>query len=364
MAKFTKKGKTQETKDLEGVVPWDVDPEVTVIIDMDEQVFITAAACEERLVEFRNRSSDAVGLFKNRTMFKNFLQGVDFDPALFEANDVQKPEKISFAVNTLKNRINNILKKCKCHPDNVELYIDGEGNFRDHLPLAVKYKGNRDNTIRPVLLKELKQYTIDHLGADVVDGMETDDVVVIRVTEGYKAGQKVIGVTQDKDSRQASGLWFNYEKELKPHLVEGFGDLWIDTNTAAQDVKGEGWKFLYYQLIHQDTADNYSSRDVYPRVLVDGKLDPKRKKPRWGDKTAKTALDKCTNHKDCLELIVTKYKQWYGEEEFEYMDWEDNIHKATWLDVLSMQFQLAYMKRSYTDNTCIKNILKKVKLIE
>ncbi len=364
MSKFNKKGKASDLEDVSDIIPWEVDPEVTTVIDMDEQVFITAAACEERLVEYTNVNNEATALFKNRTMFKNFMEGVDFDKEMFTVEDVQKPEKVSFAINTLKRRLDNILKKTKCHPDNMELYIDGSGNFRDDLPLAVKYKGTRDGTIRPVLLKELKEYTINHLGASVVDDMETDDVVVIRVTEGYKAGEKVIGVTQDKDSRQAEGWWFNYEKEAKPHFVEGFGDLWLDTDIKVPDVKGEGWKFLYYQLIHADNADNYCSRDTYTRILVDGEIDEKRKKPRWGSKTAYTALQKCKNHKQCLELIVKKYKEWYGEEKFEYLDWKDNKHTATWLDVLSMQFQLAYMKRSYKDNICIKNILKKVKLID
>lgn len=364
MSKFKKKVEPSEQEDLKDVIPWEVDPEVTVVIDMDEQVFRTAAACEERVVEFTNTKNESTVYAKNRTEFKKFMEGLDIPEDHFSIEDVQKPEKISYAISTLKRRLDNICKKTKCHPDNMELYIDGEGNFRTELPLAVKYKGNREKSLIPVLREELKQYTINHLGAEVVTGIETDDVVVIRVTEGFKSGEKVIGCSSDKDSMQAEGGWFNYEKWAKPKTVKGFGDLWLDTTLKVPDVKGEGWKFLYYQIICADNADNYCSRDVYTKMLIDGKVEEKRKKPRWGSKTAKTALDKCTNHKQCLELIVKKYKQWYGEEEFEYEDWQGNVHKATWLDVLDMQFQLAYMKRSHTDKTCIRDILKKVKIIE
>lgn len=363
MKKFTKKVKEQESS-IEGVVPWDVDPAVTIVIDMDEQVFITAAACEEKLVEFTNVNSMETGLFKNRTQFKKFMEGIDFDPEWFTCQDIQKAEKINFAISTLRNRINKIMKVCKCHPDNAELYIDGGNNFRTKLPLAVEYKGNRKDNLKPLLLKDLKEYAINVMHSIEVTGMETDDMVCIRVNEGYQNDEIVIGVTQDKDARQVEGRWFNYEKEVKPKLVEGFGDLWLDTDMAKPTVKGEGWKFLYYQLIHADTADNYCSRDTFRRVLVDGKLDESLKKPRWGEKTAKKELDKCSNHKQCLELIVKKYKQWYGEGEFEYMDYQGAVRKATWLDILDMQFQLAYMKRSLEDNTCIKDVLKKVKLIE
>lgn len=363
MAKFNKKAKVEEREDLSDVVPWEVDEDVIVVVDMDEQVFITAAACEERLVEVYNTVTGYSGLFKNRTEFKKFMDGIDFDPEIFETEDVQKPEKLSFAINTLKRRLDNIYKKCKVNPEKVELYIDGEGNFRDELPLAEKYKGNRENTIRPVLLKELKQYAIDYLGAVEIHGKETDDMLTIRVSEGFKENKKIVGVTQDKDAPQCEGYWFNYEKDAEPRLVKGFGELYQDTTLATPTVKGSGWKFLYYQMIHQDTADNYSSRDVFPKVIIDGEVS-NRKKPRWGDKTAMTALNKCTNHKQCLELIVKKYKEWYGEDEFEYEDWQGEVRKATWLDVLDMQFQLAYMKRSDDDKTCIKKILKKVKIIE
>lgn len=363
MANFNKKAKVEEREDLSDAVPWEVDEGVIVVVDMDEQVFRTAAACEERLVEVTNTQSAMSGQFKNITTFKKFMEGVDFDTELFEHKTIQKPEKIGWAISTLKRRLDNICKICKCHPDNLELYIDGEGNFRTGLPLAVEYKGNRKDTIKPVLLPELKQYAIDRLGAEVVTGFETDDRVVIRVTEGVKEGKKVIGSSADKDSLQAEGWWLNYEKWDEPKYVKGFGQLYLDTSIKVPDVKGDGWKFLYYQILSADNADNYCSRDVFTKVIIDGEVS-NRKKPRWGSKTAKIALDKCTNHKQCLELIVKKYKEWYGEEEFEYEDWQGNIRKATWLDVLDMQFQLAYMKRSDDDKTCIKKILKKVKIIE
>jgi len=363
LKKFTKKGKVTEDS-LKDVIPWEVDPDVTLVIDMDEQVFRTAAACEERLVQFTNTANDAKVLAKNRTEFKKFTEGLDIPEDFFAVEDIQKPEKVSYAISTLKRRLNNICKKCKCHPDNMELYIDGEGNFRDELPLAKRYKGNRDKSIIPVLREELKQYAIDYLGAEVVTGFECDDRVVIRVTEGAKEGKKVIGSSADKDSLQAEGWWFNYEKWEAPRLVKGFGDLWIDNTLKNPDVKGDGWKFLYYQIVCADGADNYCSRDTYTRVLIDDKIEEKRKKPKWGSKTAKNALDKCSNHKQCLELIVKKYKEWYGEEPFEYLDWQDNKHTATWLDVLDMQFQLAYMKRKEDDKTCIKKILKKMGMLD
>lgn len=361
MSKFNKKAKPSEQEDLKDVIPWEVDPEVTIAVDMDEQVFKVASACEEKFLQYTNKESKESGLFKNKTQFKKFMTGVEFDPDMFESEEIKKPEKISFAINTLKRRLNNICKDCKCHPDNMELYIDGVGNFRNDLPLAVQYKGARKDKSKPALFEELKQYAIDRLHSEVINGKEVDDVVCIRVHEGNKSGQKVIGVSVDKDSRQVEGWWYSYGFEPKPSLVKGFGSLYMDNNGTC---KGDGWKFLYVQILNGDPVDCYSSRDVYGKVLVDGEVDPKRKKPRWGDKSTYDALDKCTNHKQCLELIVKKYKQWYGEDKFEYEDWQGNVHKATWLDVLDMQFQLAYMKRSHTDKTCIRNILKKVKIIE
>jgi hypothetical protein len=106
----------------------EIDDEVTLVIDLDEQVFITAAACEERMVEVQNTTSFDCGLFKNRTEFKSFMKGIDYNENMFTMQDVQKAEKISHAISTLKRRLENIRNKCKCHPDNVEYYIGGSNN--------------------------------------------------------------------------------------------------------------------------------------------------------------------------------------------------------------------------------------------
>lgn len=342
----------------------EIDDNVIGVVDMDEQCFIVAAACEERLVEITNINTFSSILAKNRTEFKKFMVGVDHPPELFEFEDIQKAEKLSHAINTLKRRLENIRKMIKCSEDKMEYYISGKDNFRDKIPLAAKYKGNREDTLKPVLLMELRDYCINYLDAVVVDGMETDDRVCIRVAEGFRNKEKIIGISQDKDGLQVSGWWFNYEKDKEPQYVNGFGELYIDTNLANNAIKGYGRKFLYYQLLHEDKADNYSSRDVFLRVLKNGKLQDKIKKPRFGDMTAYKLLGPCENDKECLEVIIKQYKKWYGEKEFEYMTWNDEIRKATWLDVLDMQFQCAYMYQKDNDKNNIRKILKKVKLID
>ena len=42
--------------------------------------------------------------------------------------------------------------------------LSGKNNFRDNLPLPSKYKGNREDMIRPLLLNDVKDYIKQYHG--------------------------------------------------------------------------------------------------------------------------------------------------------------------------------------------------------
>lgn len=354
-SKFKKKVKHSEQEDLKDVIPWEVDPEVTAVLDLDQICYVVASACQETFLEYKNVNTEAVGLFKNKTQFGKFMEGIDYDPSIFESELIQKPEKISHAISTLKRRINNILKQVKCHPDNAELYVGGKDNFRDKLPLPKKYKHVREGTILPVLLKELKQYCADYLGADVINGKEVDDVISTRMYEGYTSGEKVIGVSADKDNRMTSGWLFIPDKSVKPQFIDGFGSLYLDTDTENDTVKGTGRMWLYFQCCMGDKVDGLCPRDIYEQL--------NGKKPRFGEKTAYKLLVDSKNDKEALTKVVNLYKKWYGEDEFTYKDWSGQEHNVTWVDVLELYFLGVWMRQSENDNMSMKKVLKKMGII-
>lgn len=355
MKKFTKKGKVTED-DLKDVIPWEVDPDVTAILDLDQICYVVASACQETFLEYTNKLTDAKGLFKNKTQFKDFMQGIDFDPETFESELFQKPEKIGHAISTLKRRIDNILKQVKCHPDNVELYVGGKDNFRDKLPLPKRYKHVRGGTVLPVLLRDLKQYCADYLGAEVIDGKEVDDVISTRMYEGYKSGEKVIGISTDKDNRMTSGWLFIPDKSTEPMYIDGFGSLYIDKSGSTDKVRGTGRMWLYMQCLIGDKVDGLCPRDIYEQLHGE--------KTRFGEKTAYNLIKGCKNDKEVLAKVVSQYKKWYGEDEFSYKDWTGKTHKVTWVDVLELYFLGVWMRQSENDTMSMKKILKKMGMLD
>lgn len=356
MAKFKKKVKPSEQEDLKDVIPWEVDPEVTLVIDGDELAFKVASSCQETVLKYINKESLGEGLFKNKTEFYSFMSGVDFDKDLFDSELVAKAEPLPYAINTVKRRINNLCKSVKCHPDNVEIYITGKTNFRLELPLPLRYKHNRDGSDKPVLLDDLKDYLINHQGADVVEGLEADDQLTIRMSDGVREGKKIIAATVDKDATQTAGWLYNPDRGTLKYIPEGLGELYLDTETKNETVKGYGYKFLLWQCAIHDKIDGYESRDVY-RQLHNGKS------PKYGEKTAYKDLKDCKTFKEAIEAVCEKYKQWYGEEPFTYKDWRGEEHTVMWYELMELYFQCAYMKRKEDDKTTLISVMKKLRII-
>lgn len=354
MSKFSKKAKEDAVDDSPDPFTLDGDPNTIIILDGDELAFKVAAACEERAVKVTNSISQQEVIFKNRTEFKKLLHPLEYEEEMFTFEDTQKAEPLKHAISTLKSRIKIIGDKCDA--GSYEIYISGKDNFRDFLPLPEPYKGHRKDQVRPLLLKDLKNYLVEYKGAIVVDGKEADDAVTTRMYDGFKSKKKIVGCTQDKDATQTEGWYFNPERSKEPFLIKGYGKLWYDAKLKTEPVRGSGRIFLYYQLLIGDKVDHYC-----PRMFVKSLTG---KTPRYGSKTCFTELTKCTNDKEALALIVKRYKGWFGEEAFEYTDHTGKLHKEfTWLDVLQCIADCAFMQRWEDDRFVAKDVLTKVGLL-
>lgn len=355
MGKFKKANKIDDTPKFSPKATWKVDPDVTLILDGDEIAFRTAAACQQTYLQYKNVVSGGVGNFKNKTQFKEFMADVTFDEEQFSSELVVVAEPIANAINTMKRTIDNFCSKFECHPDNVEIYIGGEGNFRLDLPLPIKYKSNRTSE-RPVLLDDLKQYLVNYKGATVVEGIEADDVLVMRMVEGYKSTKKIISITLDKDAAQTCGWLYNPNKDELKFLENDLGELHIDTSTKIESIKGTGWKWLMFQCIYGDPVDVYCPRDIYEQLHG--------KKPKFGEKSAYNLLVDTTSYKDSLSKVCDLYKKWYGDKEpVKFTAWDGSEQSMMWYEILNMYFLCAYMRRKENDTTNMIDILKGFNLL-
>jgi len=81
---------------------------------------------------------------------------------------------------------------------------DPHANWR--LQITPTYKGNREDTVRPLLLGRLKDYLRTELGAVWWPGLEADDTLSILATEPQSYPGKRIVVGRDKDFKSIPGL--------------------------------------------------------------------------------------------------------------------------------------------------------------
>jgi hypothetical protein len=330
--------------------PPERDNSVIVVVDGDEVAYMIAAACETRGVVIKNTSTGAESEFKNKTQFLKLLKGIEYPDGLFSITETQVAEPAKNAYSTIKKRIEAI--KNRFNTNSIETYVGGEDNFRDSLPLPVKYKGNRDDTMRPILLDSCKEYLLKYAGAELVTGYEVDDKQVMRQWEGYTNKTKIINLSRDKDSKGCMGWLANPDdkNDVPAEFIEGLGSLYIDDK---KKVRGSGRIFLYFQVIVGDSADNYNPRDLVEQV--------KGKKPRFGEKAAYDLLSPCTTDKECLQAVHDLYLSWFGAEQFSYTTWDGNLEEdVDYITAFQLYFDCARMLRWEGDKVLVRDMLTKM----
>lgn len=316
---------------------------VIIAIDCDEVAYSVAAACEERTIKVTNNSNGEFSSFKHRTELKKLLAGLEVPADFFTIEDVQTADELANALHSVKMVIKSNEEACKS--DVTELYISGKDNFRDSIPLPTKYKSGRADNLRPLLLDDIRKYLIEKRGAIVVDGQETDDKICQRMWDGYSTGQKIIGVTRDKDACGSSGWLFNPDKMSEPEFIDGFGKLYLDEKGK---VRGVGRKWLYVQVCIGDSTDTYNPSEIA--------------KVKYGEKSAYKLLEPLQTDKECWQAIYDLYKTWYPAE-VKYKDWMGEEREVDALFILQMYFDCARMRRWNGDTVSVKDILIKLGVI-
>lgn len=323
-----------------------------VIIDGDVLAFRVASVAETRHISALHKSSNTTREFQNRTAFKTFLKdkGIEFNKDDYEITDIQVDLGEELVKSIARDQLQSI--RTNLFPDVVEIHLSGKNNFRESLPLPVKYKGNRAETIKPLNLKKCRDFISSLHPTIIANGMESDDTMVISGYKYKKAGFDSILVTNDKDARAYSGLYlYNYtqeEPELK--LLPEIGELVkTKSSSGATTVKGDGLKWFAFQWLTGDSTDNYK-----PTQLCE---------QSFGDVGAYNLLNDLNKPEDILLSVVKKYREWYPEQ-FEYTDWEGKKHTATADTMLDLYFKCARMKVTKRDALDYRKFLKSYNLLK
>jgi hypothetical protein len=312
-----------------------------LIIDGDILSFRCAAANESRSIRVTHKVTGQQTEHAHRTAFKEHIRG-SFEVDEFDVEDVQTCEDISHAYHAINTCIEAWIKSCDA--TSYEVYVSGDNNFRDSLPLPTKYKSNRTG-IKPLQLNDCREYLVKKYKAKIVHGREVDDILAQRCYEGLQQKIKTVAVTIDGDQQGVAGWMYNWTKMREPKLVTGLGE--IELVKDNKDFDGYGRKFYYAQWVLGDATDCFK-----PCELA---------KKKFGVVAMYNLLKDCNTDKECVEAVYNQYKTWYPEPTT-YTAWDDTEHTKNVIEIMDMYAACAHMKRFEDDVFDTKKLLDKLEI--
>lgn len=313
-----------------------------VIWDGDILAYRACAAIEERTVEVTHVPTGKTKIFKNRTECKDRLKALDkeFDPVVYKFKDIQTPEPVSHANHIMKTqleKVNDLL-----FADEYLICLSGKSNHRDLLPLPSKYKGNREDMLRPVHLKEGKMYLYKNHPSLIAQHREADDDLIIKGYEYLNKGYNVILASQDKDSRAYSGLTL-YDFTLENPVLETMPEFGYLEDTGKK-IWGAGFLWFAHQFLNGDTADNYKPSEL--------------SRKRFGEKSSYALLKDAKDEKEALEIVINQYKNWYGNG-VQYVDCFGETRFVDHKFLLQLYFRCCRMMTTEDDDLDLGKFLNK-----
>ena len=180
----------------------------------------------------------------------------------------------SFVQSRVDSRLNKIMEATGATERKIYL-TDSPTNYRLLVASIRPYKGTRPS-VKPPLWEAIRNFLIEHRGAEVISYMEADDKLSISQYERMEEGDTVI-CSVDKDLDTVPGWHYNWRKG-DPYFIEE-----IDAH-----------KNLYKQLLMGDTVDNI------PGLFGVGEVK------------ANKAIDPCTTEQEMFEVCKDEYEKRFG----------------------------------------------------
>ena len=334
------------------------------IFDYDCLIYSYGFANETRQIRVRRKSNGKEWLQKNVTEW--WGAGKKIGGLLAEINQKREDKGLApftkdhfeivgterdhtplpYVLADLRDGIRRILNACGA--TEYMGYI-GRGDLdRVERSTIVKYKGNRDDALKPLLYEDIVEYLHKHHNAEIIrNGDEADDWVVI---EALKNKNSVI-VAEDKDTLG------NPVKVINPtKLEEGIIDCnqWgkIYRKTVIRggeeklgDVAGYGQHWFLFQLAFGDRVDNIIA-NIHSEV-------------KMGEVAVYNRLKDMTNIQDGFKEVVNIYKEMYPHPKTVEC-WRGTQIEIDWLYVLSEVYDLVRMKKYEGDNRTVIDFAKHI----
>lgn len=321
--------------------------EVThVYIDSDSIAYKGACSVEKAHYKFVNKlTCEETQDFESAKDAKKWLEdqkflaeelGLEFDQDEWERQSWKESRSEEEAIMATKQTLQEWLKLIKKGVKwEGHLTEKGVHKNKDKEGLEHRYQGDREGVVVPKHLMACRKWLLDKPEFHLLKGGFEADAIVIAKAE--KKGKKGALMSLDKDLRQAEGTYcIDMAYPVKAPLIfiaetGDVGDIWycpIKSKGKVKKVVGVGFKFLCYQAVAGDNADNYFG--------LKGA----------GDVAVLKALEGKTTYKECLDAIYELYAK---KDKYEYISWDGQHITRTPLEMMHQHFDLAYQERSPKD---------------
>lgn len=358
-----------------------IDENTKLAVDCDSIIFKVASISEKREIEAIEKSTGkSFGIHKNKTEFygrtksnkagtASILNDINIERKVngheeflkdeFEIRDIQTR---TVSMNDLQRNVElylNDISRVTTIPRDRFIYVCGESgiNFRKNLLLPKQYKSNRDESLRPLVLKELGAWFINEYNIKPSHNIESDDTISMYQMKGYqdymRTGKFSYMVSSiDKDQLGVASLFFNYDKvagDFKDVGIYKIPDLSSDVGKlklTKGKLKGLGFKWVVAQgFLMSDPTDGTYGYQHFPHI-----------KGKYGEATIFADLTPMKTQKEVLEYVKMKWLEWFPSGRIEYTDWKGDPHNVPWHEFVAEVFLATWMRRSKNDSTTLYTI--------
>ena len=209
-----------------------------VHLDADLLVYRCGFAAEKQQWIVCDPAGDLEATYTTQREAKRTAE--DLGPMYYVDKGERIAEPVENALHNVRLMVDQIMLDLGVTEDEITLYLSGSTNYREGVATLKPYKGNRDESHKPVHGPAIREYMKKHYTVNVSEDEEADDVVgYSHYAMWLRDPDSTIIATVDKDIDMIPGLHYNFIKEESYNMTPEASD-----------------RFFWKQLLMGDSTDN------------------------------------------------------------------------------------------------------------
>ncbi len=273
----------------------------TAIIDGDIVVYRAGFASQDYSHKVLDQEGDVLESFSSKAEANDFSELMNVSEGISVSIETEILPKSHDDVEMIVDvMIKNIIVGSES--TDYFVFLTGSTNFRDEVATIKEYKGNRNDSVRPIHYAYVREYLQDKHPLLMSDNCEADDLCAMRLYTEFKKSKEhknrekceAILCSIDKDLRNIPGWHYN----IKDKIID-----WVSPKQAN--------KHFASQLLTGDACDNIPGISFFSD-----------KKKKVGPKTAEKMLKDSVTIEELYIAVCQVYEEFAGE------NWEDKLQEV------------------------------------